>query len=109
YATDDGLDRIGTGTRTDLAQPDEADTQNEQGDPVTRAAIAPGLDLAAIQPGQEEQDEDGAEHRDDTEQLVRYHTQHRVERRVVPGRLDVHRRHQAIGLDEIVVLEEQSA
>ena len=71
--------------------------------------VADGLDLAAVEPRQTEQNQHRAAHGDHAEQFVGHGTQHGVERGEVPDRLDVGRGHHRIGRNEVVVFQEQAA
>ena len=100
---------IGARSGTDHAQPDEAHREHAQQSAREQPTVAVGLDPCAVQPRHQEQDGDGREHHDHAAQLVGHHPQHRVVRGVVPDRLDVLGRDQAVGLGEVVVFQEQTA
>ena len=91
--------------RAELAEPDAGDHEQPEELPVERP-VARRAHLRGVEPGQEDQDGDRAEHRDHAEQLVRDRAQDRVERQEVPFRHDVRRRHQRVGRDVVVGVAE---
>src|SRR5690606_2029223 len=64
-AADVGLDDVGTRAGADLAQPDEADGEDGEGDLEAQAPVTDRPDLAAVQPRHEAQQAERREHRPD--------------------------------------------
>jgi len=90
------------------AEPAEQDADHDE-DPeelLRQRAILRRFGPGAVEPGQERQDQNRAEHRHHAGELVRDRAQDRVERQIVPFRHDVRRRHAGIGRDVVVGVAE---
>lgn len=95
--------------RTQIAQTQEGDDEQQYRFFEQAAAVADGFDRTAVQPRQHEQHDDGAAHGDDAGEFIRYRTQNRVKRGEIPDRGDMLRRFQRIGRNEVGVLQEETA